>query len=68
MVIMKKLNGFEAYIISESVKHWIVKSEEQVINAEKDGKNSLFAPGYFTMVGKEILEKVNDLTLKKDRK
>jgi len=29
---------------------------------ETEKKNSLFAPGYFTVVGKELLDKVDTLT------
>ena len=59
---MKKLNGFDNYIINKAVKHWI----EQVENSAVGG-NLIYAPGYFTMVGKELLEKVDKLTIKKQR-
>jgi hypothetical protein len=36
-----------------------------VLAAEADGKRSIYAPGYFTMVGNEIIDKVNSMTLKK---
>jgi hypothetical protein len=36
-----------------------------VLAAESNGKRSIYAPGYFTMVGNEIIDKVNSMTLKK---
>lgn len=65
---MKKFNGFENWIITEAVNHFITLQEASVTAMEKQGKNSLFAPGYFTMVGKDLLRHVDDLTKKKDLK
>jgi len=65
---MKKFNGFENWIITEAVKHFIATQEASVVKMEKQGKNSLFAPGYFTMVGEDVLSHVDDLTKKKDLK
>ena len=60
-----KFNGFEKYFIQTALKSAIEQAEEDVLAAEAEGKRSLYAPGYFTMVGNEIIDKVNSMTLKK---
>ena len=45
--------------------HAIDEAEKDVLAAEADGKRSIYAPGYFTLVGNEIIDKVNSMTLKK---
>ena len=60
-----KFNGFEKYFIQTALRHAIDEAEKDVLAAEADGKRSIYAPGYFTMVGNEIIDKVNSMTLKK---
>lgn len=60
---MTKFNGFENWFITTAVKAAIDKAENDVIEAEKSGKNLIYAQGYFTMVGKDILDHIDDLTL-----
>ena len=60
-----KFNGFEKYFIQTALKHAIQEAESDVLATESEGKRSLYAPGYFTMVGNEIIDKVNSMTLKK---
>ena len=60
-----KFNGFEKYFIQTALKSAIEQAEEDVLAAEAEGKRSLYAPGYFTMVGNEIIDKVSSMTLKK---
>ena len=60
-----KFNGFEKYFIQTALRHAIDEAEKDVLAAEAAGKRSLYAPGYFTMVGNEIIDKVNSMTLKK---
>jgi len=62
-----KFNGFEKYFIQTALKHAIEQAEEDIQEMEREGKNSIYARGYFNMVGKELLEKVNYMTLKKDQ-
>ena len=63
---MKKFNLFESYLIEEALTDLINKKEEAVLRYETEGKNNcIFASGYFTMVGKELIDKVtNDMTRK----
>ena len=60
-----KFNGFEKYFIQTALKQAIEEAEKDVLQANADGNRSIYAPGYFTMVGNEIIEKVNSMTLKK---
>ena len=60
-----KFNGFEKYFIQTALRQAIEQAEADVLQAENDGKRSIYAPGYFTMVGNEIIDKVNSMTLKK---
>tara|TARA_R100000935_G_C2761916_1_gene133982 strand:+ start:571 stop:774 length:204 start_codon:yes stop_codon:yes gene_type:complete len=60
-----KFNGFEKYFIQTALKHAIEEAEKDVLAASKTEKSSIYAPGYFTMVGNEVIDKVNSMTLKK---
>jgi hypothetical protein len=60
-----KFNGFEKYFIQTALKSANEQADEDVLAAEADGKRSIYAPGYFTMVGNDIIDKVNSMTLKK---
>ena len=60
-----KFNGFEKYFIQTALRSAIEQAEEDVKAAKVEGKRSIYAPGYFTMVGNEIIDKVNSMTLKK---
>lgn len=60
-----KFNGFEKYFIQTALKAAIEQAEEDVKAAEADGKRLIYAQGYFTLVGNEIINKVNSMTLKK---
>jgi|TARA_R110000787_G_scaffold122936_1_gene233835 hypothetical protein len=63
---MKKFNEFESYLIEEALTQLIKDKEEAVLKAEKESKGRcIFASGYFTMIGKELIDKVvNDMTRK----
>ena len=67
---MKKFNGFENHLLQDAIKLYVEKTEDEVqaqIADLQTGKRLLFAPGYFTMIGEELSEKVNNMTLKKDK-
>jgi hypothetical protein len=59
-----KFNGFEKWFIQTALKSAIEEAEADVLASETEGKRLIYAPGYFTMVGNEIIDKVNDMTLK----
>ena len=62
---MKKFNGFENYMIIEALKLYISTQESEIIQMEEKGMRSIFAQGYWEMVGKEVMDKVHNMTLKK---
>jgi|TARA_R110000764_G_scaffold108_6_gene686 hypothetical protein len=63
---MNKLNGFERFCIHSALEQWITEQETHAVEMEKAGKRYIIAPGYWTMVGKDLEQKVNILTYKKD--
>ena len=62
-----KFNGFEKWFITTALRSAIKEAEEQVEEAEKDGKHLIYAKGYFTMIGNDLIDKVQSMTLKKDQ-
>ena len=57
---MEKFNEFEEYFINEALTRAAQTAEKEVEEAEKTGRGRLiFASGYFTMVVKEIKDKVS---------
>lgn len=59
----KIFNGFEAWFIETALLEAIENAEKQVLDAEKNNTRRLiYAPGYFTMVGKELIDKVKKHT------
>ena len=63
-----KFNGFENHFIIESLKSAIEESEEEISLLISQGKRPIFAEGYFELVGGELITKINNMTLKRDRK
>ena len=62
-----KFNGFEKYFITTALKHAIEEAENDIKELVSEGKRPIYAEGYFRMVGKELIAKVNDMTLKRDQ-
>ena len=60
-----KFNGFEKYFIQTALKNAIEEAESDIKRLVSEGKRPIYAEGYFTMVGNDIIDKVNDMTLKK---
>ena len=57
---MEKFNEFEEYFINEALSRAAKTAEKEVKEAEKTGRGRMiFASGYFTMVAKEMMEKVS---------
>jgi len=59
-----KFNGFEKYFIQTALKNAIEEAEQDIKRLVSEGKRPIYAEGYFTMVGGDIIDKVNDMTLK----
>ena len=62
-----KFNGFEKYFITTALNHAIEEAESDIKKLVSEGKRPIYAEGYFKMVGKELIAKVNDMTLKRDQ-
>jgi UDP-2,3-diacylglucosamine pyrophosphatase LpxH len=62
-----KFNGFEKWFIDTALEQAIETAEQDVLKAQSEGKNVIFAPGYFRMVGNDLKKKVNSMTIKKDQ-
>jgi hypothetical protein len=60
-----KFNEFEKYFILKALRVAIEQAEVDVLATESAGKRSIYAPGYFTMVGTEIINKVESKTVEK---
>ena len=61
---MKKLNGFESYLVISG----LIEVRNQMIMdikaLEKEGKNPLMTTGYVEMIIDETINKIKSLTLK----
>ena len=62
-----KFNGFEKYFITTALNHAIEEAENDIKRLVSEGKRPIYAEGYFEMVGKELIAKVNSMTLKRDQ-
>ena len=63
---MKKFNQMECDLLTTSLKAYIEELESEIQQMEEDGKRSIFAPGFYTMISKDLKEKVKSMT-KKER-
>ena len=61
---MKKLNGFENYLIVEGLNKLADEMKAEIRNAEEAGKRHLMTTGYIDMIVKDALEKINAYTIK----
>ena len=61
---MKKFNGMESHLIIEALNYYVTQIEKDILELEKDGKTSIFAPGFYTMISKELKNKVRSMTKK----
>tara|TARA_R110000751_G_scaffold286918_1_gene391499 strand:- start:54 stop:251 length:198 start_codon:yes stop_codon:yes gene_type:complete len=65
---MTKFNGMERMLIKEALQNHALNLEAEVQSSIDAGNNPIFAKGFFTMQIKELLEKVDTMTRKKDLK
>ena len=61
---MNKFNGMESKLIVDALDCYITQFEKDILELEKDGKRSIFAPGFYTNVSKELIDKVKSMTKK----
>lgn len=60
---MKKLNGFESYLVIEGLNAMRSAMIDDIKELEAKGKNSLMTEGYVDMVVDEAIEKIKVLTI-----
>ena len=63
---MKKFNGMESKLIVDALDCYVTQVERDILELEKDGKRSIFAPGFYTQISKEKKEKVKTMTKKQN--
>ena len=63
---MKKFNRMESNLIIDALQFYVAQVERDILKMEEDGKRSIFAPGFYTMISKDLKEKVQSMT-KKDK-
>ena len=61
---MKKLNGFESYLVLEGPESMRRQMKLDILEIEANGKNAIMTTGYVDMVVSEAIEKIKSLTLK----
>ena len=61
---MKKLNGFESYLVIEGLNAIRNQWKKDIREVELQGKNPLMTMDYVDMVVSETIEKIKALTLK----
>ena len=63
---MKKFNQFESNLIEDALRNHIQLLEDNILKVEAGGEGrSIFAQGFFTMMGEELIDKVvNEMTRK----
>ena len=61
---MKKFNKMESDLLINSLNYYVAELEAEIKEMEEDGKRSIFAPGFYTMISTELIDKVNEMTKK----
>jgi hypothetical protein len=62
---MKKFNGFEKGLIVDALNYYVLRLELEIEEAAKGDRNPIIAPGYYNMMKKELIQKVELLSKKK---
>ena len=61
---MKKFNEFEKSLIVDALNYYISNLEVEIEEASNGPRNMIIAPGFYTMIKKELIDKVESLTKK----
>jgi len=61
---MKKFNGMESNLIIDALQFYVAQVERDILEMEKDGKRCIFAPGFYTNISKELIDKIKSMTKK----
>ena len=63
---MKKFNGMESHLIVDALNYYVAQVERDILEMEKEGKRSIFAPGFYTNISNELKDKVRSMTKKQN--
>lgn len=61
---MKKLNGFESYLVVQGLNKVCEEMKSDIIETERQGKLPLMTTGYVDMIITDAIKKIELLTLK----
>ena len=54
----------ESDLLVSSLRFYVANLESEIEQMEKGNKRSIFAPGFYTMISNELVDKVRDMTKK----
>lgn len=57
-------NGFENYFVTQAVNKAVEEAENDIKVLEESGLRPIYASGFFDMIGKDILQKLDKNTIK----
>ena len=61
---MKKFNKMESDLLIDSLNYYVAELEAEIEQMQDIGKTSIFAPGFYTMISTELIDKVKEMTKK----
>jgi len=61
---MKKLNGFESYLVIEGLNGIKEEYKKDIRRIISEGKNPIMTEGYIEMVVEDTINKIKQLTIK----
>ena len=61
---MKKLNGFESYLVIQGLNKVCEEMKADIIEYQRQGKVPLMTTGYVDMIITDAIKKIESLTLK----
>ena len=54
----------ESNLLVDSLKYYVANLESEIKRMEENNKRSIFAPGFYTMISNELIDKVKEMTKK----
>ena len=54
----------ESDLLIDSLNYYVAELEAEIEQMEENGKRSIFAPGFYTMISTELIDKVKEMTKK----
>ena len=60
-----KFNRYENNLLKEAIQNIVEKKEKETEERIKQKKNLVYGKGYFNIIGEEIINRIDKLTLKK---